>query len=105
MITSFKQVGGYGIFQFDTDKLPANINAEMQTQGYHAANEVELDNFLIQHSIEIDGIPLIASNSSATRSDGVTGKKCLIDLDGVQKTNYWFTTVLFMDNKYLGVHN
>lgn len=100
---AFRQIGNYGLFEFDVDKTSQQITTEMQAQGYRAATESDLDTFLLNYPTEIDNIPLIGVNSSATRSDGVTGKKCLVDIDGKAKTNYWYTTVLFMDNKYLGV--
>lgn len=105
MIAAFRQIGEYGIFEFDVDKTSQEIANEMQAQGYRAATESDLDAFLAGNNQEIDEVPLIGVNSSATRSDGVTGKKCLVDIDGKIKTNYWYTNVLFMDNKYLGVLN
>lgn len=105
MISAFKQVGSYGIFEFDTDQTPDDIEISMVNEGYRPATETDLQDFLANYSVEINSVPIIATNSSSLRSDGATGKKCLIDINGVMITNYWYTVVLFSDNKYLGVHN
>lgn len=103
MIIALKKLGNYGLFEFEDDKLPSQITTEMVAEGYNPATESDLDAFLLQYSSELSNVPIIAPNSSATHSNGVTGKKCLVDMNGDKKTNYWYTTVLFMDNKYLGV--
>ena len=97
MIISEKIIGNYGVLQFDKDLTVAQMTTEMQSAGYTPANETDLQNFLGQYE---NTIPVIAIDTSVTRIDGHTGKKCIY---GGEIKDYWYTNVLFEDNEYLAV--
>lgn len=97
MIITEKIFGNYAVLQFDRDLTVSEMITEMQFAGYTPATESDLQAFTGQYS---SSNPIIAIDSSVTRIDGHTGKKCIY---GGELKDYWYTNALFEDNEYLAI--